>query len=110
MNGSTPVTLDDYLSGNRTTFFDASVPGSRSFYSSASQVPVAVLTIADNGTAAYTNIDGEPIDTSALTSADRAADCWMPALGRKLDGTVAPLTGAYLSSRREGGMGPTAWA
>ncbi len=79
------------------------MPGSRHFYSSDSQVPVAVLTIADNGTAAYTNIDGEPIDTSALTSADRAADCWMPALGKKLDGTVVPLTGAYLSSStREG--------
>lgn len=100
VNGSTVVTLGDYVSENRTTYFDTSVPGSRNFYSSASQAPVAILTIGDNHTVSYTNIKGEPVDTAALSSTDKAATCWMPALGTKVDGTKVPLTGAYLASAK----------
>lgn len=100
VNGSTVVTLGDYVSENRTTYFDTSVPGSRNFYSSASQAPVAILTIGDNHTLSYTNIKGEPVDTAALSSTDKAATCWMPAMGTKGDGTEVPLTGAYLASAK----------
>ena len=100
VNGSTVVTLNDYLSENRTTYFDTSVPGSRNFYSSGSQEPVAILTIGDNHTASYTDIGGNAIDTAVLTSTDKAATCWMPALGTKVDGTEVPLTGAYLTSAK----------
>lgn len=94
------VTLDDYLTGGRTSYFDAAVPGSRNFYTLDSKVPVAILTIGDNLTASYTDLGGNPVDTGALSSAQRSAACWMPAQGAKVDGTVVPLTGAYLVSAK----------
>lgn len=97
MNGTSVATLDDYLSENRTTFFDTSVPGTRDFYLSTSQEPVAILTITDNGSVSYTDKDGKPVDTTTL--AGSAAQSWMPALGT-VDGQEFPLTGKYLSSAK----------
>jgi preprotein translocase subunit SecD len=97
MNGSSVATLGDYLSENRTTFLDSSVPGSRIFYLSTSQDPVAILTIAGDGSPVYTDKDGNLLDTTSL--AGSAAYSWMPALGT-VDGQELPLTGAYLSSSK----------
>ena len=97
LNGSSVATLGDYVSENRTTFFDSSAPGSRNFYLSSSQDPVAILTIASDGSPAYTDKDGNPLDTTTL--AGSAAQSWMPALGT-VDGQEFPLTGAYLSSAK----------
>lgn len=96
MNGSTVATLGDYLSENRTAHFDTTVLGSRVFYL-GSQVPVAILTIADDGTQAYADKDGNPLDTATLSNS--AAQSWMPALGI-VDGQNVLLTGAYLSSAK----------
>jgi preprotein translocase subunit SecD len=101
MNGSNVATLGDYLSENRTSYYDGSVPGSRNFYSSTSQEPVAILTIASDGSQVYTDKDGNPIDPSTLGESD-TAQCWMPAMGT-LDGQEVPLTGKYLSSAKSQG-------
>jgi preprotein translocase subunit SecD len=97
LNGSSVATLGDYVSENRTTFFNTSVPGSRNFYSSSSQDPVAILTIAGDGSVSYTDKDGNLLDTTTL--AGSAAQSWMPALGT-VDGQEFPLTGKYLSSAK----------
>jgi preprotein translocase subunit SecD len=103
MNGSSVATLDDYVSGNRTSYIDSSVPGTRNFYLLSSQLlssqdPVAILTITDNGSVSYTDINGNLLDTATL--AGSTAYSWMPALGKKADGEEVPLTGAYLSSAK----------
>jgi preprotein translocase subunit SecD len=96
MNGSSVATLGDYLSGDRTTYFDSSVPGSRNFYSTTSQEPVAILIITDNGSVSYTDLNGNLLDTTTLSGS--AAQSWMPALGQNSDGQLVPLTGTYLKS------------
>ena len=96
LKDSSVATLGDYVSENRMTFFNSSVPGSRNFYISGKD-PVAILTISDNGTAVYTDKDGNLLDTTTL--AGSAAQSWMPALGT-LDSQEIPLTGAYLSSAK----------
>ena len=101
MNGSSVATLSDYLSDNRTSYYDSEVPGSRLFYASGSidylsggQNPVAILTIADDGKQSYIDKDGNSLDKTTLTGS--AAMSWRPALGTA-DGRQVPLTGAYLS-------------
>ena len=96
LKDSSVATLGDYVSENRMTFFNSSVPGSRNFYISGKD-PVAILTISDNGTAVYTDKDGNLLDTTTLASS--AAQSWMPALGT-LDSQEIPLTGVYLSSAK----------
>ena len=98
LNGSSVATLGDYLSGNRTIYFDTSVSGSRIFYSSSSQDPVAILTISDNGSVSYTDKDGNSLDTTTLTAS--ASQSWMPATGT-LNGVQTQLIGpGYLKSAK----------
>ena len=101
LKGSSVATLSDYVSDTGTGFFDASVSGSRMFCVSASQDPVAILKLSDNGTRIYTDKDGNDItdSISALSTADKSAQCWMPATG-VLNGVRMPLTGAYLESAK----------
>jgi len=98
LKGSSVATLGDYLSENRTTFFNNSISGTRNFYLSTSQEPVAILTVSDNGSVSYTDLDGNLLDTATL--AGSAAQSWMPALGKDSDGQEVPLTGAYLTSAK----------
>jgi preprotein translocase subunit SecD len=106
MNGSNPVTLGDYLSGNRTSFFetrDSGVEGkvNRIFASQASggtQTPVAFLEVRD-GALVYLDVDGNPIDPATL-QASSGAYSWMPGVGEiTINGvsTKVVLTGKYLT-------------
>ena len=106
MKGSNPVTLGDYLSENRTSFFetrDSGVEGNinRIFASQASggtQTPVAFLEVKD-GALQYLDVDGNPIDPETL-QASRGAYSWMPGVGEiTINGetTTAVLTGKYLT-------------
>lgn len=108
---SSTVTLNDYMSENFAAFFETSVPGSRIFYTSASQDPVAVFNVGDNGTRTLTDNSGNVLyqadedgnilddNLSALGSSDTAALSWEPATGT-LNGVVTQLTGSYLTSAK----------
>ncbi len=97
-NGTVPVTLKDYLSDNRTSFFDPNVPGNRVFYLDTSAAPVVFLERKEDGLH-LVDRDGNPVDPATLTDVE-TAECWMPAIGEiEKDGvqTKVPLTGSYLS-------------
>jgi preprotein translocase subunit SecD len=91
------ATLENYLSDNRTEFFDADVAGTRIFAFPAttdqSQKPVAVLVKNDDGSLSWVDLNGEPLDPAALDEELKQAFSWMPSVG---DADV-PLTGAYLT-------------
>jgi len=102
VKGSSVATLNDYISDSGTGLFDTSVPGSRMFYASTSQDPVAILKLSDNGTRIYTDKDGNDITDSVgtLSTADKNAQCWMPATGT-LNGVQTQLIGpGYLKSAK----------
>ena len=91
------ATLGDYLSDNRTDFYDSDVTGSRLFAFPAttdeSQTPVAVLVKNDDGSLSWVELNGEPLDPAALDEELKQAFSWMPSVG---DADIA-LTGAYLT-------------
>lgn len=105
------ATLNDYITENFAAFFETSVPGSRIFYTSASQDPVAVFNIGDNGTRTLTDNSGNVLyqadedgnvladNLSALGSSDTAALSWEPATGT-MNGVVTQLTGSYLTGAK----------
>ncbi len=95
VTGSTPATLDDYLTDNRTSFYDGDVSGTRIFAFPAagvSQPPIAVAQAGEAGLI-YTDVIGNPIDPEALETELKGAYSWMPAVGE----SGQPLTGAYLT-------------
>jgi preprotein translocase subunit SecD len=104
-DGTTPVTLKDYLSDNRTGFFDTGVPGNRAFYLTATEAmplnPVVFLKLSEEtpNTLVFVDRDGNPVDPATLTDVE-SAQCWMPSIGEiEKNGvqTKVPLTGSYLS-------------
>lgn len=92
-----PATLNDYLSGNRTEFFDSDVGGTRIF---AFTVPVAgepqppiVFLRSEDGSLSYFDVNGNLVDPATLEEDAKSAYSWMPAVGDSGE----PLTGAYLT-------------
>ncbi|MBM4443771.1 MAG: protein translocase subunit SecD [Chloroflexi bacterium] len=94
--GSTPATLDDYLSDNRSDFYNGDVAGTRIFAFPAttdeSQMPVVILTKTEGGLQ-WTDINGDPVDPTALDDELKQSYSWIPAVGDE----DIPLTGAYLT-------------
>jgi preprotein translocase subunit SecD len=94
--GSTPATLGDYLSDNRTDFFDSDVTGTRIFAFPAttgqSQLPLAVLVKGDDGLR-WVDVNGDSLDPTTLGEEAEQAYSWMPSVGD----VGVPLTGAYLT-------------
>jgi preprotein translocase subunit SecD len=107
-NNGTAVTLGDYLSDNRTEFFEDDVAGSRIFAFPAStdqsQTPVAVRVKNDDGTLSWVDVSGEPLDAAALDEELKQTFSWMPSVGKitkVIDGEEKevdePLIGDYLT-------------
>jgi preprotein translocase subunit SecD len=102
LNGTTPVTLGDYLNGNRTTFFENNIPGSRVFAAVATTgtVEPVVLLVMKDGVLSYVDVDGNPVDTSTLGTDAKSAYSWMLATGTITTdsaSTQKALTGADLT-------------
>ena len=101
--GGEAVTLGDYLSDNRTTFYQNDVPGERAFYLTAGQTPPlepVVFLKSQDGALIFVDNDGNPVDPATLEEDVQTAECWMPSVGEiEKDGvsTTVPLTGEYLS-------------
>ncbi len=101
MNGTTAVTLDDYITDNRAAFYEtgdtgAEVPGgiNRLFVGEDSQPAVFIGQGTDG--LIYLDGGGQPIDPAAIASSLRSALSWMPAVG-EINGAKQVLTGAYLT-------------
>ncbi len=94
-SGSAPATLGDYLSDNRTDFYDSAVAGTRifAFPASGGSQPPVVLLERRNGGLEYVDVNGDPIDRGTLEANLEGAYSWMPAVGDAGE----PLTGAYLT-------------
>ena len=97
----TPATLADYLSDNRTEFFDSAVTGSRIFafpvMGGESQSPIVLLEKMDDGSLSYVDVNGNPVDPTTLAALEETAGdaySWIPAVGDSGE----PLTGEYLTS------------
>jgi preprotein translocase subunit SecD len=90
-----PATLADYLSDNRTEFFDSAVAGIRifAFPAAGGSQPPIVLLEERNGSLEYVDVNGNPIDPETLEEDRKGAYSWMPAVGEAGE----PLTGAYLT-------------
>jgi preprotein translocase subunit SecD len=102
LNGTTAVTLKDYLDGNRTEFFQPDVPGSRIFAAPATTGPVEPVVFLEmkDGVLTYVDMDGNPVDTSTLGDEAKSAYSWVPATGTittDSEVTVKALTGADLT-------------
>jgi len=99
-NGSSAATLKDYLDGNRTSFFNSSVSGTRVFahaVGAGEATPsVAIVRTTDNNTLEYLDGNGNPLDPATLEDSDKAAYSWMPGVGT-VDGEVMALTGGNLT-------------
>ena len=104
MNGSSPVTLGDYLSENRTGFFETGdvgaegAPINREFVDSNGQ-PVVFIEASDSGLE-YVDVDGTEIPLTDIDASMKTALSWMPAVGevtREGVTTKVVLTGAYLT-------------
>jgi protein-export membrane protein SecD len=98
--GSTPATLGDYLSDNRTDFYNSAVAGTRIFAFPAttdqSQLPVVIATKTEDAgepRLLWTDINGDPVDPAALDDEAKQSYSWIPAVGDE----DIPLTGAYLT-------------
>jgi protein-export membrane protein SecD len=101
MNGTSTVSLNDYISGNRTAFFetgDAGAAGAptinRLFVDSAGQ-PAVFIEKGASGLM-YLDASGSQIDPATIGSDLKSSLSWMPAVGT-LDGATQVLTGAYLT-------------
>ena len=105
MNGTSPATLGDYLSDNRTGFFETGdigaegAPINREFVDGNGQ-PVVFIEASDSGLK-YVDVDGNVIpDPTAIDATAKTALSWMPAVGEVTrEGVTAKavLTGAYLT-------------
>ncbi len=104
MNGTGPATLGDYLSENRTGFFETGdigaegAPIGREFVDSNGQ-PVVFIEESDSGLK-YVDVDGNAIDPTAIDATMKTGLSWMPAVGevtREGVTTTVVLTGAYLT-------------
>lgn len=97
LDGGSPVSLGDYITGNPPAYYDSTIAGSRYFYVQSADFPldpVAVLTIDADGLTTYTDANGNVLtDTETL---DEAAVSWMPATGT-LNEEQVQLVGSYLS-------------
>jgi preprotein translocase subunit SecD len=91
------ATLENYLSDNRTEFFDANVAGTRIFafpvMGGAAQSPIVILSKGDDGSLNWVDVNGDPVDPASLGDEVKQSYSWMPSVG---DADV-PLTGAYLT-------------
>ena len=94
-NDGMPVTLGDYLSENRTEFFNPQVLGTRIFAFTAAdggQPPIVFLK-SDNASLSYSDVNGNPVDAATLEEGAKSAYSWIPSTGASGE----PLTGAYLT-------------
>jgi preprotein translocase subunit SecD len=81
MNGSSTVSLDDYLSNTgRTSFFDtsdATLQDANRIFGDANGQPIVFLEKSNEGLK-YVDQNGNPVDAGQL---DKTALSWMPAVG-----------------------------
>jgi preprotein translocase subunit SecD len=101
MNGTSAVTLNDYINGNRTALFetgDAGAKGAptinRLFVDQDGQ-PAVFIERGASGLMYFDASDNQ-IDPATIDSELKSALSWMPAVGT-LDGDTQVLTGAYLT-------------
>jgi len=91
-DGTTAVTLNDYLTQDKLAFINGTYTGDRLFVSSLTSLPVALLK-SDNGTLKFFSDNGTVLDAATLKEGETSIYAWVPARGD--DGTI--LTGAFLS-------------
>ncbi len=101
MNGTATVSLGDYITDNRSAFYDTSdagaeePPGINRLFVGQDSLPAVFIEKGTSGLV-YRDGKGKEIDPAAIDTSLRSALSWMPAVG-EYNGKKKVLTGAYLT-------------